>query len=392
MNDFRLLISSLVTSSYKNDELLQCISGIFSENRENAVNSYTRLCELLLENGKTLSDYISALTVKDTTFLFKEFIRTHSELLRYNIRHDFSILSEISHIKSYEFIGDLRTRFNIPENFVFPMYENGNADIDFEQAEKYIETYGSSFYANNTAFIYKNGELETVEHFDKIKLSELKSYEAQRKAVIENTLRFINGQRYNNVLLYGDCGTGKSSTVKAIANEYACEGLRLIELKKKQLHEIPNIVEAISKNPLKFIIFIDDLSFEASELQYKKFKSVLEGGIEVQPANVLVYVTSNRRNLVKEMWSDRGDSGEVHARDGMEERQSLADRFGLTITFSAPDKKLYEEIVRSVAKKEGVDMDEETLLKEAVKWDARQTGRSGRSARQFVTHIAGKKS
>ncbi|MDD6255226.1 MAG: ATP-binding protein [Eubacteriales bacterium] len=241
------------------------------------------------------------------------------------------------------------------------------------------------------AFVW-NGYLRGIEYPDPITFDDLIGYKTQQEQLIGNTETFLGGGRANNVLLYGDKGTGKSSSVKALLNKFADDGLRLISLPKDRILEINEVMNRVSDRGCKCIIFIDDLSFEASELQYKKFKSVLEGGIEVQPANVLVYVTSNRRNLVKEMWSDRGDSGEVHARDGMEERQSLADRFGLTITFSAPDKKLYEEIVRSVAKKEGVDMDEETLLKEAVKWDARQTGRSGRSARQFVTHIAGKKS
>ena len=383
MNDFRLLISSLVTSSYKKDELLQCISGIFSENRENAVNSYTRLCELLLENGKTLSDYISALTVKDTTFLFKEFIRTHSELLRYNIRHDFSILSEISHIKSYEFIGDLRTRFNIPENFVFPMYENGNADIDFEQAEKYIETYGSSFYANNTAFIYKNGELETVEHFDKIKLSELKSYEAQRKAVIENTLRFINGQRYNNVLLYGDRGTGKSCTVKAIVNEYP--ELRIVLVPRSAVMSLYDIYNMLRGLPLKFILFLDDMSFEDGAPEYSFLKQALEGSVNVMPDNCAIYATTNRRHIIKETSSEHDD--EHYASDARDEKASLSDRFGLYLTFISPDKATYLDIVKKIAADRGIDTDAGEFMLLAERFAVRKGNRSPRTARQFIDSV-----
>lgn len=239
------------------------------------------------------------------------------------------------------------------------------------------------------AFVW-NGDLRGVEHPDPITFDDLIGYKVQQEQLIRNTQMFLDGKRANNVLLYGDKGTGKSSSVKALLNKFAVDGLRLISLPKDRILEITTVMNRVADRGCRCIIFIDDLSFEASEIQYKKFKSVLEGGVEVQPANVLVYVTSNRRNLVKEMWSDRGDNGEVHTRDGMEERQSLADRFGLTITFSEPDKKLYNEIIKSVAKREGVDIDEETLMKEATKWDMRQTGRSGRSARQFITHISGR--
>lgn len=239
------------------------------------------------------------------------------------------------------------------------------------------------------AFVW-NGSLKGVAHPDPITFDDLIGYQTQKEQLIRNTEVFLSGGRANNVLLYGDKGTGKSSSVKALLNRYAGDGLRLINLPKDRILEITQVMNSVADRGCKSIIFIDDLSFDASELQYKKFKSVLEGGIEVRPSNVLVYVTSNRRNLVKEMWGDRGDNGEVHARDGMEERQSLADRFGLTITFSAPDKKLYEEIIKSVAKKEGVDISEDELLRKATEWDMRQTSRSGRSARQFITHIAGK--
>ncbi len=234
------------------------------------------------------------------------------------------------------------------------------------------------------------GELKGIENPDPISFDDLIGYEMQKEQLIQNTEMFLNGRRANNVLLYGDKGTGKSSSVKALINRFADRGLRMISLPKDRILDITRIMEEIAGRGCRFIIFIDDLSFESTEIQYKKFKSVLEGDVEVRPDNVLVYVTSNRRNLVKELWSDRGDPQEVHGGDGIQETQSLADRFGLTITFSSPGKSLYNEMILSIARREGVEIEEDRLLREANKWDMRQTSRSGRSARQFITHISGR--
>lgn len=255
----------------------------------------------------------------------------------------------------------------------------------------------SSFYRNNMCGVFGrysvfawDGDIRGVEKPDPITFEELIGYETQQEQLIRNTRMFLEGRRANNVLLYGDKGTGKSSSVKALVNQFADQGLRMISLPKDRIMEIPKVMDRVADRGCRFLIFIDDLSFEATEIEYKKFKSVLEGDVETQPENVLVYVTSNRRNLVRELWSDRGDPQEVHGRDGVQETQSLADRFGLTITFTSPGKSLYNEMVLSIARREGVAMDEEALLREANQWDMRQTSRSGRSARQFITHISGK--
>lgn len=234
------------------------------------------------------------------------------------------------------------------------------------------------------------GLLKGIEDPDPVTFDELVGYEIQQEQLIQNTEMFLDGYRANNVLLYGDKGTGKSSSVKALINRFSDRGLRMISLPKDRILDITNLMGVIAGRGCRFIIFIDDLSFEATEIEYKKFKSVLEGDVEVRPDNVLVYVTSNRRNLVKELWSDRGDPLEVHGRDGIQETQSLADRFGLTITFPSPGKSLFNEMIISIARREGVEIDQDLLLREANKWDMRQTGRSGRSARQFITHISGK--
>lgn len=238
------------------------------------------------------------------------------------------------------------------------------------------------------AFVW-DGKLSGVKNQDPVTFDDLIGYELQQEQLIRNTEVFVKGRKSNNVLLYGDKGTGKSSSVKALLNKFGDDGLRMINLPKSHIFDISEIMELVSGRGCKFIIFIDDLSFEDTEIEYKHFKSVLDGGVEIQPDNVLLYVTTNRRNLVKETWKDRNDTdGEVHINDGIHERQSLADRFGLKITFTSPDKQLYTEIVKSIAHKQGLDIDEEKLLNEANKWDMRQTSRSGRSAKQFVTHIA----
>ncbi len=265
---------------------------------------------------------------------------------------------------------------------------SGTAEEALKRLEQYYNRYGCGIPGKYRAFTWDEG-LKGVENPDPITFDDLVGYERQKEQLIRNTSAFIKGKRANNVLLYGDKGTGKSSSVKALLNRFAPDGLRLISIQKDKIFDISEIMESIAGRGSRFIIFIDDLSFEETEIEYKRFKSILEGGVELQPENVLIYVTSNRRNLVKEMWSDRGENGEVHVNDGIQERLSLADRFGLTITFGAPDKKLYNEIVKAIARREGLQIDEDRLLAEANFWDMRQTSRSGRSAKQFVTHMAG---
>ncbi len=255
--------------------------------------------------------------------------------------------------------------------------------------EGYYREHYCGILGKYLAFVW-NGSLQGIKKHDPITFDDLIGYDVQQRQLIRNTEVFIRGKKANNVLLYGDKGTGKSSSVKALLNYFGDRGLRMINVPKARIFDITKIMELVADRGCRFIIFIDDLSFESTEIEYKHFKSVLEGGVEVQPDNVLVYVTSNRRNLVKETWTDRNSTdGEIFASDGIQERQSLADRFGLTITFYAPDKELYSEIVKSLIEKEGIDIDEKKLLSEANKWDMRQTSRSGRSAKQFVTHISG---
>ncbi|MGI6537642.1 MAG: ATP-binding protein [Caldicoprobacterales bacterium] len=234
------------------------------------------------------------------------------------------------------------------------------------------------------------GFLEGVEKPDPIRLKDLIGYERERSLVIQNTLQFVKGLPCNNILLYGDRGTGKSASVKAILNEYASCRLRLVEVSKYHLNNLPKIMEVLQKRGLNFILFIDDLSFESDETSYRELKSVLEGGIEAKPRNVVIYATSNRRHLIKEYFSERSLSDEVSSQDTMQEKLSLSDRFGITVTFSLPDKETYLKIVEGLARQRRLNIDPDELKAEAVKWEMFYNGRSPRTARQFIDHMEGK--
>lgn len=265
-------------------------------------------------------------------------------------------------------------------------------DIDFSKVYakrvSEINKYGYGIYAKNHIFVIKNGKIQPVNFPDNTRLSQFSGYEAQRQTVIDNTLALLNGKPANNVLLYGDCGTGKSSTVKAIANEFKDRGLRLIELKKKQLHEIPLIVETVSRNPLKFILFIDDLSFTENDDDFAALKAILEGSVSSAADNLVIYATSNRRHLIKESFSTR-EGDDIHFNDTMQELLSLSDRFGIRVVFEKPDKNLYLNVVEDLARQYKLDMPAEDLKKRAEVFALERGGRSPRIARQFIEMLKG---
>ena len=232
-----------------------------------------------------------------------------------------------------------------------------------------------------------------IRHFETIRLNDLVGYAHQKELLTGNTTAFVDGKPANNVLLVGARGTGKSSGVKALVNEYYAKGLRLIQITKPQLKNLPEIMEALRKFLSKrFIIFLDDLSFDESEVEYKHLKSAIEGGVESRPENVLIYATSNRRHLIRETWRDRGDDqDELYRDDSANETISLSDRFGLIIHYTAPTQAEYLEIIRSMLKRQGVELDEEKLKLEGLRWEMSHSGRNGRTAQQFVNHFLGQR-
>ncbi|HBB18871.1 MAG TPA: hypothetical protein DCZ62_00370 [Ruminococcus sp.] len=245
------------------------------------------------------------------------------------------------------------------------------------------DKFGYGKYARSSMFTLRDGQVVPVDHPDPQRLSELFGYERQRREVIDNTLALVNGKPAQNVLLYGDAGTGKSSTVKAVVNEFSDRGLRLIEISKEQLRELPVIIGEISQYPLKFIIFIDDLSFTSGEDSFGALKAALEGSASARGENMVIYATSNRRHLIRESFSDR-EGDDIHRNDTMQENLSLSARFGLRVSFGRPDKKEFIAIAEGIAKEKGLELPEDLGLKAEQFVMSSGNGRSPRTAKQFV--------
>ena len=266
-----------------------------------------------------------------------------------------------------------------------PRWETSSIDLPAAYAQRMSEVgkKGYGMFAKHHVFTVENGQLVPVKYPDPQRLSELPGYEKEREKVIANTKALLAGMPTNNVLLYGDAGTGKSSAVKAIANEFAPEGLRLVEVKKNQLYQIPDLMDKLAANPLKFILFIDDLSFTANDDNFAALKAILEGSVGGRAKNIAVYATSNRRHLIKETLTDRtGD--DIHEADTRQELMSLSARFGLMVTFQRPEKARFENILAELAKQHGIDMPMDQLLVKAEAFAIRAGGRSPRVAKQFI--------
>jgi uncharacterized protein len=254
----------------------------------------------------------------------------------------------------------------------------------------HFSRHGAGSFGRHGAFRWGEDGLRAVDEPDPVRLADLVGYERVREPLLTNTERFLAGLPAHHALLYGMPGTGKSSTVKAVMNEYADRGLRLVEVAKEDLGALPRVLESLRARAPRFVIFVDDLSFEENEVEYKALKALLEGSVEEPPGNVRVYATSNRRNLIRERFSERDEGGvgdDVHARDTMQEKLSLSARFGLRVTFPTPDQRQYLEIVAGLARRRGIEMPDEELKERAVLWDRWHAGRSGRTARQFVDEL-----
>lgn len=268
----------------------------------------------------------------------------------------------------------------------------GTADEIVEALLSYYQEMGTGLFCQSMALKWRS-EKEKLEGVspDPMRISQLINQEREQGIVLQNTEFFLKGYPANNIILYGNRGTGKSSLVKALLQKYCDRGLRLVELSKTDLLDYPKVIRLLEKQPLKFIVFIDDLSFEDTEADYKNLKTLLEGGLEGKPRNVLIYATSNRRHLVRETFGERqGD--EVHRRDNMEEKLSLSDRFGITVTFPTPDQEGYLRIVEELAAQESLEISKEDLRQQALRWVMNHNARSGRTARQFVDYLVAKES
>ncbi len=267
----------------------------------------------------------------------------------------------------------------------------------FDIVTTFYNDYGVGMFGLNKAFRIASSQenkvtLKPINNMDEVVLDDLVGYEIQKKKLLDNTIAFVEGRKANNALLYGDSGTGKSTSIKAIVNEFYDRGLRMIEIYKHQFKDLSNIIAQIKNRNYRFIIYMDDLSFEEFEIEYKFLKAVIEGGVETKPENILIYATSNRRHLIKENWSDRNDvvqQNGMHQSDTMEEKLSLVNRFGVKINYSKPNRKEFNTIVLELAHKANIKMSDEQLLAEANKWELSHGGVSGRTAQQFINYILG---
>lgn len=275
-----------------------------------------------------------------------------------------------------------------------------NGEDFFKEVTEFYADYGVGMFGLNKAFRIRNigdkVDIFPINNTETVMLDDLVGYEIQKKKLIDNTEAFVEGRPANNCLLFGDSGTGKSTCIKAIINEYYDQGLRMIEIYKHQFKDLSTVISMIKNRNYRYIIYMDDLSFEEFEIEYKFLKAVIEGGVETKPDNVLIYATSNRRHLIKETWNDRndlehGDGGELHRSDTMQEKLSLVNRFGVTINFSRPNQKEFFHIVTELAAREpSITLSEEELCAEANKWELSHGGISGRTAQQFINYLAGK--
>ena len=269
------------------------------------------------------------------------------------------------------------------------------AEEVFQVVTDFYRDYGVGMFGLNKAFRIAhedNLELIPVTNTEDIHLSDLVGYEIQKKKLVDNTRAFVEGHKANNVLLFGDSGTGKSTSIKAILNEFYGQGLRMIEIYKHQFKDLSPIIAMIKNRNYKFIIYMDDLSFEEFEIEYKYLKAVIEGGLEIKPDNVLIYATSNRRHLIRETWNDRSDMSddELHRSDTVQEKLSLVARFGISINYSAPTKKEFNNIVLNLAKRHPeITLTEEEILQQANAWELMNGGCSGRTAQQFINYLIG---
>ncbi|MBE6583944.1 MAG: ATP-binding protein [Ruminococcaceae bacterium] len=274
-----------------------------------------------------------------------------------------------------------------------------NGEQIFYIVAQFYKDYGVGMFGLNKAFRIETDEnclsfkFNAITNMEPVHLSMLIGYESQKKALIENTEAFVLGKGANNLLLYGDSGTGKSTSIKAIVNQYYDRGLRMIEIYKHQFGCLSRVISEIKNRNYRFIIYMDDLSFEESEIEYKYLKAIIEGGVETKPDNVLIYATSNRRHLIKETWNDRNDvkqDGDMHRSETIEEKLSLVNRFGLSIGYFKPSRREFDQmVVELAARYPEITMPEEQIIAEAHKWEMLGGGISGRTAQQFVNHLCG---
>ena len=398
-----------VLSGIKKDKVVSNLCGIveYFANPDitrqifpEAIKLYTEICEELYKKDEfvSLSNYVYNLILYNENVFSTTCAKNMTEYLSAHVydafKQDVKTLRLLSSIGYEEMISELILNNPDLEDIKdsIPTYSNKiklNKDKEIweDNINDFVKFYsknGTGMYAKYYAYMVNGeGDIVPVKFPDKVKLSDLKLYETQKQKANENVFSFISGDKYNNVLLYGDRGTGKSSCVKALANEYADMGLRIIQIDKDKLKFLSGILSKLADNPLKFIIFIDDLTFDESDKEINSLKAVLEGSLTYQPKNVVIYTTSNRKHLVKETFSAR-EGDDIHRQDTIDELMSLSDRFGLIITYQRPSKDIYLEIVNILARERGIEDSFESLSEKAERFALEKGFRSPRIAKQFL--------
>lgn len=389
MQEFRNRIAGLCCFNVKNDPVLMGFKKLFGESAEESFEGYSEIVGTVLMSGKTLADYLHDMLIFSDSPILNEFAYGKGEtkdnfnLRKEAVKSDLDVIASLCEETAAQIQIRLNTFYDTLDFGKLPLYDNGVFDYTPEYFLDYIRTNGSGLFAKYKAFTF-DGELHPIENPDKIRLTDLKNYDVQRKQVIDNTVCFLSGKPAQNVLLYGDRGTGKSSTVKAIMNE--SKYLRMVEVAKNDIAQLPKLFRKLKDIPLHFIVMIDDLSFAENDDRFGILKAVLEGSLSAKPDNILIYATTNRRKIIRETAADR----EISGADAIDESMSLSDRFGLFVTFMKPDKQGYLDIVQKLADDKKLDVPEEKLFAAAERFALKRGGRSPRTARQFVDWLDGR--
>lgn len=383
MEDYRKKIAGVCCFEVKDDPLLRGFGKLFGKSALKSVEGYTEIVRALALEGQSLGDYLHDMLVFSDSPILAECAKNLTEPRREAVEHDVAVIAEIAKTVSRELKTRLSAQYSDFDFMSLPYFDSGDFSYTAEYFIHYVKVHGNGMFAKYKAFTF-DGELRPIENTDGIRLTDLKNYEAQRQQVVDNTLCFLRGKSAQNALLYGERGTGKSSTVKAILNEY--EELRMVEVSKNDVAMLPALFRKLRDIPLRFIVTIDDLAFAEKDDRFGILKAALEGSLSAKPDNILIYATTNRRKIVRETAADR----EISGADAIDESMSLADRFGLFITFMKPDKQVFLDIVRKLAADKGLDVPAERLETAAERFALRHGGRSPRTARQFIDWLDGR--
>ena len=391
LKQLNLRLQSLaIFRSLLDDPVIAALSKYLSipetEDISDSVSAYSEfVAQLYRTEKRTLAGYIQSIVGNDEN-PYIHMIGKGAEPwpeMEENVWRELQILQQLADLTPEALTASLGS--DIP----FPKYAVKTLDLTTSYRERSlnIHQYGYGIYAKYHMF-YLNpaGKIVPVKHPDETRLEQLVDYKREQQIIIDNTVALLEGKPAANILLTGDAGTGKSSTVKAVVNELYERGLRILEVRKEQLHQIPEILDELNSNPLKFILFIDDLSFQKDDDNFSALKAILEGSVSAKSGNVVIYATSNRRHMVKETFSDR-EGDDIHRNDTMQEIISLSERFGIQITFQKPNKQTYLDIVHHLAAQRGITMDEKELDILAERFIIGRGARSARAAKQFVDSL-----